>query len=115
MDNLADELRMSKKTLYASFPSKAVLLEAVLLDKFRNVETDLDDITRTCSSDVLGALHRLLLCMQRHTEELQPAFVRDMRRKGPKFFEFVERRRRDVIQRHHGLQRCPAQFFITRQ
>ena len=29
---------MSKKTLYASFPSKRLLLEAVLVDKFRQVE-----------------------------------------------------------------------------
>src|SRR5690348_5593627 len=78
MDDLAEELGMSKKTLYASFPSKTALLEAVLLDKFRSVESDLNDITSDSSSDVLTALHRLLACMQRHTEEVQPPFVRDM-------------------------------------
>ena len=41
MDDLAEELGMSKKTLYASFPSKTALLQAVLMDKFRNVESDL--------------------------------------------------------------------------
>ena len=44
MDDLAEELGMSKKTLYASFPSKDALLRAVLLDKFRSVEMDLDGI-----------------------------------------------------------------------
>lgn len=102
MDELAAELGMSKKTLYACFPSKAALLEAVLLDKFRNVEADLDGITSDCSSDVLSALHRLLACMQRHTEEIQPSFVRDMRRESPELFKIVETRRRDVIQRHFG-------------
>jgi AcrR family transcriptional regulator len=102
MDDLAAELGMSKKTLYACFPSKTALLEAVLLDKFRAVEADLDGITSACSSDVLSALHRLLACMQRHTEEIQPPFVRDMRRESPDLFKIVENRRRDVIQRHFG-------------
>ncbi|WP_173043706.1 TetR/AcrR family transcriptional regulator [Nitrospira sp. KM1] len=102
MDDLAHELGMSKKTLYASFPSKTALLDAVLADKFRAVEADLEEITSTCASDVLGALHRLLACMQRHTEELRPPFVRDMRKEGPVRFKEIERRRRDLIERHFG-------------
>ena len=34
MDDLAEELGISKKTLYAHFPGKIELLEAVLADKF---------------------------------------------------------------------------------
>ncbi len=101
MDDLAEELGMSKKTLYACFPSKTALLEAVLLDKFRSIETDFEAITSESASDVLGALHRLLACVQRHTDEIQPAFVRDMRRE-PELFKLVESRRRDHIQRHFG-------------
>src|SRR5581483_9977550 len=88
MDDLAEELGMSKKTLYACFPSKTALLEAVLLDKFRSIETDFEAITSKSASDVLGALHQLLACVQRHTDEIQPPFVRDMRR--------------EHIQRHFG-------------
>ena len=64
MDDLAEELGMSKKTLYASFPSKLDLLRAVLLDKFRSVEVDLDRVMSPASKDVLAALHQLLTCMQ---------------------------------------------------
>jgi AcrR family transcriptional regulator len=102
MDDLAEELGMSKKTLYASFPSKDALLRAVLLDKFRSVELDLDRIMAECSTDVLEALHQLLACMQRHTEEIQPPFVRDIRREAPDMFTLVEERRRGVIQRYFG-------------
>lgn len=100
MDDLADELGMSKKTLYVSFPSKLALLEAVLLDKFRSIDVDLRRITSDCS-DVPAALHQLLACVQRHTEEIQPPFVRDMRR-APDMFAVVEARRRDVIRRYFG-------------
>ena len=102
MDDLAQELGMSKKTLYSSFPSKLDLLRAVLLDKFRSVEADLDQVTTRLSPDVLGALHGLLACMQRHAAEIQPPFVRDIRREAPEFFKLIEDRRRQIIQRYFG-------------
>ena len=37
MDDIAEELGMSKKTLYAHFPSKTALVEAVLLDKLGGI------------------------------------------------------------------------------
>src|SRR4029077_6612408 len=44
MDDLAEELGISKKTLYAHFPGKMQLLEAVLADKFAGVEAKLSEI-----------------------------------------------------------------------
>lgn len=102
MDDLARELAMSKKTMYACFPSKGALLEAVILEKFNHVDADLDRISSETASDCLGALHRLLTCVQGHMEEIQPPFVRDIRRDAPDLFQVVESRRRDVIQRHFG-------------
>jgi AcrR family transcriptional regulator len=102
MDDLADELGMSKKTLYAVFPSKRDLLRAVLLDKFHHVESDLDQVTAAVSSDVLAALQGLLACMQRHTAEIQPPFVRDIRREAPEVFKTIEDQRRRIIQRYFG-------------
>jgi AcrR family transcriptional regulator len=102
MDDLAQELGMSKKTLYASFPSKLDLLRAVLVDKFRSVESDLGRVTAAASMDVRATLQQLLATMQRHTEEIQPPFVRDIRREAPAMFQLVQRRRRDVIQRYFG-------------
>ena len=102
MDDLAEELGMSKKTLYTSFPGKEALVRSVLLDKFRSVEMDLHRIAFAASTDVLDSLHQLLACVQRHAEEIQPPFVRDMRREAPEMFQLIQSRRRDVIQRHFG-------------
>lgn len=102
MDDLAEELGMSKKTLYSAFASKTVLLQAVLMDKFRNVEADLDAIMAQRPEDSLTELQSFLACMQRHTEEIQPPFVRDMRREAPELFKVVESRRRQMIQRYFG-------------
>ena len=102
MDDLAAVLGMSKKTLYAAYPSKTTLLREVLLDKISSVERDLDAIMTQSSSDALAALQQLLACMQRHTGEIQPAFIRDIRRESPELFKLVEERRRAMIQRYFG-------------
>ncbi len=102
MDDLAAELGMSKKTLYVSFPSKAALLEAVLKDKFREVEADLGQLAKDQAVDVEAALHRFLSCLQRHTAEIQPAFVRDLGREAPELFQLIEQRRRELIRRYFG-------------
>jgi AcrR family transcriptional regulator len=102
MDDLADELGMSKKTLYAHFPSKTALVEAAILDKFADLEAEMARIEAACSSDFPGGLRELLGCMQRHMEEIQPPFVRDVRRAAPDLFKTIEARRAGLIQRHFG-------------
>jgi AcrR family transcriptional regulator len=100
MDDLAEGLGMSKKTIYAHFPSKTALLQAMLLEKFRCVEGDLEAITSECSADFPTGLHRLLACVQWHTEEIRPPFVRDIQRDAPDLFKLVQARRRELIQRY---------------
>jgi AcrR family transcriptional regulator len=102
MDDLAEELGISKKTLYAHFPGKFDLLEAVLADKFAGVEATLREVTRAHPHDFPATLHELLAGTQRELDEIQPPFVRDMRQKAPQVFKVVERRRAALIQRHFG-------------
>src|SRR3954454_12118421 len=102
MDDLADELGISKKTLYAHFPSKIALLEAVLADKFASVEARLKEVTCTYSHDFSTALQELLSNTQRELDEIKPPFVRDMRQKAPHVFKVVERRRGALIHRYFG-------------
>lgn len=102
MDDLAAELQMSKKTLYASFPSKSSLVEAVLKAKFDEVEADLSRVASERSSDMEEAIQRFLRRVQRHTSEIHPAFVRDLGRESPELFRIVEHRRRRLIRRHVG-------------
>ena len=102
MDDLASELGISKKTLYAHFPGKIGLLEAVLADKFAGVERTLNEATGAHRHDFPATLHALLSGTQRELDEIKPPFVRDMRQKAPRFFRIIERRRAALIQRHFG-------------
>ncbi len=102
MDDLAEELAISKKTLYAHFPSKIALLQAVLADKFAGVEAKLEEIASAYPHDFPAALHELLANTQRELDEIKPPFVRDMRQKEPQVFKIVERRRAELIERFFG-------------
>jgi AcrR family transcriptional regulator len=101
MDDLAQDLGISKKTLYEHFPSKTALVEAAIFDKFRGIDAEMERITSECSSDFAGTLHRLLAYIQQQTEEIQPPFLRDIRRQ-PEIFHHVENRRTELVQRYFG-------------
>ena len=102
MSDLATELGMSKKTLYAHFLTKIELVEAVLRNKFDTIESDLASINTVGSTDFLAALQQMLACVQKHTDEVNPSFIRDVQRASPELFQVVEGRRRELIQRYFG-------------
>src|SRR5215467_5949310 len=87
MDDLAEELGISKKTLYAHFPGKFDLLAAVLADKLASVEATLKEVTRAYPDDFPATLRNLLTETHRELDEIKPPFVRDMRQKAPDVFK----------------------------
>jgi AcrR family transcriptional regulator len=101
MDDLAEELGMSKRTLYSRFDTKLQLLDSVLENKFRRAREDMSGIL-AARQDFPETLRQTLACVQRHTSEIQPPFTRDMRQEGPEVFQKVERLRRAAIQEHFG-------------
>ena len=109
MDDLAEELGISKKTLYAHFPGKFDLLKAVLADKLTTVEATLKEVTRAHPRDFQATLRELLTGTRRELDEIKAPFVRDMRQKAPDIFKLVERRRAALIQRYMG------KFFLDGQ
>jgi len=77
-------------------------LEAVLLNKFQEVNAHLERAGAAEGPDFLVSLQGLLGCLQKQMEEIQPPFVRDMRREEPQMFQLIESRRKEAIERHFG-------------
>lgn len=116
MDELAAELGMSKKTLYAHFPSKEALLEAVMTEKLARVGATLEAIRSDKSDDFATLLHAMLDGMQRELGELRPPFVRDVRLKAPHIFKRLEQTRARLIETHfRGLFRAGQQSGDVRR
>src|SRR5215471_3865623 len=60
MDDLAEELGISKKTLYTHFTGKFDLLEAVLAEKLTGVAATLKEVTRAHPNNFPATLRNLL-------------------------------------------------------
>jgi len=116
MDDLAAELAMSKKTLYSRFRTKQSLLEAVIDEQFRLVNEDLERILAAPRSDFPDTLQEILACIQGHTNEVKPPFLKDIRQEAPQTFQRLETLRRALIGRHFGelMRRGRAAGFIRK-
>lgn len=102
MDDIARELGMSKKTLYAHFSSKPDLLEAAITDKLGSFDADLAAIEAKYEGDFEVTLREFLACMTRHAGELTPPFVRDMQSVAVDLWNKVQARRAQVLERYFG-------------
>lgn len=116
MDDLASELGMSKKTLYSRFDTKQQLLEAVIDEQFHRVSEECEGILAAGDADFPATLQEFLACLQRHTAEIQPPFLKDMRQEAPEIFKRVERLRRTLIERYFGelMRRGRAAGFVRK-
>jgi AcrR family transcriptional regulator len=99
MDDLASEMGMSKKTLYAHFPSKSVLVKSVLTQKLDEAERELGTVVAEKSGDFIGALHQLTAHLQKLSGEVQPVFVRDLSRAEPALAEYLVARRGKIVEK----------------
>lgn len=102
MDDLAEKLGMSKKTLYRHFPGKEMLLEAVIQCKLRSAERDLEAALAGAAPSAHARLSAAIACLMEHIRELGKPFIRDMQRLAPEVFERVQKRRQEMIHRHLG-------------
>jgi AcrR family transcriptional regulator len=100
MDDLAVELRMSKKTMYVHFPSKTALLEAVLQDKLARAEAAFQ--ATMAGGEFPAQLQAMIACVREQGEEIQPPFLRDMQREATNLFAMVQAGRARLIQKHFG-------------
>jgi AcrR family transcriptional regulator len=99
MDDLASDMGMSKKTLYAHFPSKSALVNGVLAQKLDEAERELGSVVAEKSGDFIDALHQLAAHLQKHSAEVQPVFVRDLSREEPALAEYLIARRSKIVEK----------------
>jgi len=102
MDETAEALGMSKKTLYRYFPSKEELLEAATTDHIEECNGELKAI---CGRKDLSPLERLKLTMSYCNgifSEMSEPLVHDLRRHAPEIWKRVEEQRQKTIELDFG-------------
>ncbi len=102
MDEAAEALGMSKKTLYRHFPSKEDLLDEVTNAHLDECDAEMKAI---CGRKELSPLERLKLTMaycQALFSEMSDSLVHDLRRNAPEIWKRVEERRQQNIATDFG-------------
>jgi len=104
MDELAEDLGMSKKTLYAHFPSKEALLKAVLRAMMREISTRVDALTQNHTMDFVEKWRALTGFIGSRLARISRPFAEDLRRRAPhQWREIEEFRSRKILDNFNRL------------
>jgi AcrR family transcriptional regulator len=104
MDEIASDLRMSKKTVYKFFPSKETLLKAIVHTFMKKVEGEVQGIV---SSDkpIEEKLTTLLTFIGKQLRRFSRPFMTDVQRFAPALWKEVE-----IFRRERVLSRLQQMF-----
>jgi AcrR family transcriptional regulator len=103
MNEIAEELGMSKKTLYQYFPSKEELLAAVVNKLQDDTATSIDSVVRDTSIDFVQKLRSALNLLAEFHARMTPHFMADLEKHAPEVGrcsnEFNRDRMRTIMSR----------------
>jgi len=96
MDEIASDLRMSKKTVYKFFPSKEVLLKAIVHTMMKKVESEVQGII-TSDKPLEEKLTVLITFVGKMMRRLSRPFMTDIQRFAPLLWKEIEIFRRERV------------------
>ena len=97
MDDLAAELGMSKKTLYAHFASKTEVLEAMLQRRFDDIQQGMLRISNDPTLDFQTKSIALVDFISKRVSDVKPVFMYDLQRHAPEAFKMIHNFRANMI------------------
>ena len=96
MDEIASDLRMSKKTVYKFFPSKEILLKAIVHSLMKKVEGEVQGIIAS-DKPLEEKLTTLLTFVGKVMQRLSRPFMTDIQRFAPMLWKEIEIFRRERV------------------
>lgn len=102
MDDLAQALGMSKKTLYAHFPTKEALVDVLVAAKTRETADAVRAAVEAPGLAFGARVHAMMAQCLGHLAEISPVFLRDLERQLPAVYARIEAVRRDVLPKVWG-------------
>jgi AcrR family transcriptional regulator len=83
MNEIAGDLGMSKKTVYAHFPSKEALASEMVKRMHEDISVQIDALVGDDAMDFLEKLKRILQIVAGHHSKLTPHFRMDLQKHAP--------------------------------
>lgn len=89
MDEIADILGMSKKTLYQFFPSKYELLNAVADEKVTHINHYVNQIIESQDMNFIDKVHTIIKCVSNEHLQMRPAALLDIQKSVPEIWKKI--------------------------
>ena len=102
VDEISNDLGISKKTLYKYFPSKEKLLFQVLSLMFKSIEAEVLEIVENKDKDYVERLIDIMAFMGEKTSLFQSPLVKEIQRRFPDLWYEINRFRKDKIRIYMG-------------
>lgn len=96
LDELADELGISKKTLYKHFSNKDDLAMQAVRFNFFEINTELTGIY-VSSLSFIDKLHGMMQLFRQRIGKVSPLAVQDLRKHAPQIWQEIEALRREHV------------------
>lgn len=92
LDDIANSLGMSKKTIYQYFSGKEEIADEVLREHFKMVERRIERI-REGGHDPVTRLHHIITTVKEMRKKVNPQFFEDIQKFAPELWEKLEKQR----------------------
>lgn len=102
VDEIAQDLGVSKKTLYKYFPSKEALLREIMKQTTHEIEAKIDTILKDRNSDFVEKLRGIWAFLASRLSKIGPPFQQDLQRHAPEVWKEVDQRRNQIIRQRFG-------------
>lgn len=102
VDEIAQDLGVSKKTLYRHFPSKEALLREIMKQTTGEIEASVDTILNDRNSDFVEKLRRIWALLASRLSKIGQPFQQDLERHAPEVWKEVDQRRNQIIRQRFG-------------
>lgn len=96
MDEIASELRMSKKTIYKYFPTKDVLVREIALHFIQSTKTNILPMLNS-DKNAIEKLLGLIEILAKTSMKISPKMLDDMRRHFPKIWMEIDAFRTQIM------------------
>ncbi len=101
MDDIANELGMSKKTIYVHFKNKTKLVEAVTFNLFENICEGIDGICEA-SNNPIEELYDVKMFVMHHLKNEQASPQHQLKKYYPNIYEAIRIKQFEVMQESVG-------------
>lgn len=96
MDDLAAELRMSKKTLYKFFPTKEELVHAIAMHFLNKMKSKILNVIN-CEKNAIEKIEELLKVLTKTSQKISPSMLNEMQRHFPSIWTEIDNFRTQMM------------------